>query len=443
MNSESDTARGLWQRAKRHRPTARLLDEVLRHGTLGRILLLHRDELFPRLNAQIDANLSFLFGTSALVLVSHRVKAIVRSAKILDQKRRTHPSQAPQQDRASEIVRELDEVTRQTLVDNVAMEALKLVQGSSALRTLVTNNDPITREDLKRSVGDYSCLDVEPLRTAGFQLMQRILGGKRSKKALRQIAMEVDTLKDFLDIEQFQFTLFGTNLTHYRQLIRALRIPESLWKDAILSLHRDCFLEHVGPLYLWCTHCPESGVLASVRTTQVLRPFQCPGCRRMAHSATALFPANELALAIGLRDGILGGAIGWQLTKRRIPFRHSVNVGGTELDFLVSQGAVNSLIECKMNHQLKERPQFLATLRDNLLQLDAHVRAAQDAGIKLDTAVCVVNHARNQLAGFRRSLEPSRESTVPMKLLSYQDFPQWISKPPFGHGNGRARTSGQ
>ncbi len=47
--------------------------------------------------------------------------------------------------------------------------------------------------------GNYSCLDLEPLRTAGFQLMQRMLGGKRSKKALHQIAMEADTLKDFLD----------------------------------------------------------------------------------------------------------------------------------------------------------------------------------------------------------------------------------------------------
>jgi len=103
-----------------------------------------------------------------------------------------------------------------------------------------------------------------------------------------------------------------------------------------------------------------------------------------------------------------------------------MKVSGTELDFLVAQGPNNCLIECKINHQLKERPQLLATLGENLLQLDAHVRAAQAAGITLNSAVCVVNHTRNRIAALRRSMGACPVSTVPMKLLSYQDFIPWI-----------------
>jgi hypothetical protein len=442
MNND-DQAVQLWQRARRHRPTARLLDEVLLDRACSQILLLHREELFPRIDAELEPNLSFQFGASALVLLSHPLRAITRSTKILDEKRRTHWYQGPRQERASEVVRELDEVTRETLIDNVALESLKLVQSNSALRTLVTQNDPITREDLKRSVGDYSSLALDPLKTAALQLFQRVLSGKRSKKALHQIAIEVDTLKDFLDLERFQLMLVQRSLAHYHQLIRGLRIPESLWKDIILALHSDNFLEHVGPLYLWCTKCPESGVLASVRTTQLLRPLRCPRCGRTAYTATALFPSDALADAIRLRDGMLGAAIGWQLTKKHISFRHSVPVGGTELDFLVSRGPVKCLIECKMNHQLKERPQLLATLRDNVAQLDAHVLAAQSAGINLHSAVCVVNHGRCRLAALRPYMDASQKSTVPMKLMSYEDFLPWISKSPFAQGGRPRRTSGK
>lgn len=429
MNSPgADTAKDLWQRARNHRPTARLFDEVLGDGTLGRILLLHRDELFPRLTAQHDPHLSFQLGTSGLVLLSHCAKEIAHSLKVLDQKRRAHSYQAPRQERASGLVRELDDVTRQTLIDNIALGVLRLIQGSAALRALVTENVPVTREMLKRSVGDYSTLDLEPLQKASFQLIQRVLSGKRSKKVLRQIVMEVDLLKDFFDLERFQFTLFEASFGHYRHLIRRLQIPERRWNEAILALHSDCFLEHVGPLYLWCTRCPESGVLASVRTSQLLRPFRCPRCRRSAFSATALFPADALASAMGLRDGVLGATVGWQLIKRRIPFRHSCNLAGTELDFLVSRRKVECLIECKMNHQFKQPAQILDTLRDNLSQLAVHIRALRMAGIQLNSAVCVVNYTRARLAVLRRSMDLGRTSSVPLKLISYQDFIPWLDK---------------
>lgn len=423
-----DAATQLWRIAQSHRPTSRLLEEVLIDRTLGRILLLHRDELFPRLNAQLDRNLSFLFGTSALLLLSHPLKVILSSMKRLDQKRRAHWFHGPRQSRASEVVREFDDTTRQTLIDNLAVETLKLVQSSPALRALVTQNDPITRDTLKRNLGDYSTLNWAPLRNAGFQFMQRALAGKRSKKALHQIAIEVDALKDFIDIEQFQLLLLGTTLAHYRKLIRGLRIPERLWRETILTLHSEGFLEHVGPLYLWCIRCPESGVLASVRTTQLLRPLRCPRCARASFSATTLFPADTLDLALGLRDGMLGAAIGWEFTKRRIPFRHCLNVGGTEVDFLVPQGLGHHLIECKMNHRIKGRPRLLAALTDNMKQLAAHAHAAQSTGIALHSAVCVVNQPQAQLTALLHLVPPPRQSPVPLGLLSYEEFVPWIRK---------------
>jgi hypothetical protein len=444
VNSEIRvTAEQLWQRARRSRPTAQLLTEVFDEKALGRILLLHRGELFPRLNAQVNSSVSFLFGTSAFILSSHPGTRIVESLRGLAQKQRKHSYQAPRQERASDLVRQIDEVTRQTLIDNVALEALKLVQRSPALRNLVTQDNPISREDLKSAAGDYSCLETEPLKMAGLKLVQRFLGGKRSRRALHQIAIEVDTLADFVDLETFRLQLFLANLAHYRRIIRSLRIRERSWKESILELHRNHFLEHVGPLYLWCTRCPESGVLASVRTTQLLRPLRCPRCGQSAYSSTSLFPANELDLAIKVSDGMLGAAVGWQLTSRRISFQHSLKVGGTEFDFLVSQGQRYSLIECKMNHIFKTPARLAAALKDNLAQLKAHTLVAQSQRIALASAICVVNHPRAQLASLQRLIDPPQESTVPMQLLSYQDFIPWLKKLRPSQRKGRAFISGQ
>ena len=428
MNSnKDDAATQLWRTASTHRPTARLLDEVLRHKTHGRILLLHREELFPRLTAHFDSSLSFTFGTSVLALLSHPAQKLAQSLKILDKKRRSHSYQAPRQERATELVRELDDVTRQTLTDNVALEILKLVQSSSVLRTLVTRGDPVTYESFKQKVGDYSSLNLEPVKTALFQLFQRVLGGQRSKESIHQLAMEVDVLNDFVDADRLQLILLQTSLSHYRRLLRGLRIQEIRWKEAALALHFDHFLEHVGPIRLWCTKCPEAGVSGTVHATQLLKPLRCPRCSRLAQTATTLSPAGALGVAIGLRDGMLGAAIGWQLAKRRISFRHSPNVRGTELDFLASRGPVHCLIECKMNHQLKDRPHLAATLTENLTQLNAHVLAAQSAGISLQSAVCVVNHTPSQLAVLRRLVRPPQQSAVRMQLISYQDFVPWLS----------------
>jgi len=434
LNSPNQTAaQQLWLRARKDRKTARLLEQALLHPTLSRILLLHREELFPRLVARVENGPAFFFGSSAFVLTSDDVDGVARSIKKLDKKSSAYSCQIARRENTADAVRNLDEVTRQTLIDNIPLEILRVVQRNPALCALVTQSEAILYADLKRAVGDYSQLKLDGFNTALLNLFQRVLSGNRSKEVLHQLALEVDTFKDFLDVDRFRVFLLEASLSHYRQLVRTLRIRERLWKKAILDLHFDCLLEHSGPLYLWCIRCPESGVLASVRSTQLLKPFRCPRCGGKAWSATTLFPSGSLNVALRLRDGMLGAAIGWQFCKRRVPFQHSVNVGGTELDFLVDRSDDKVLIECKMNHQLKGNEQMLSALRGNLQQLDAHVRAAQAQGIAISLAVCVVNHSRNRLAQLQRSIGPSSTSTVPTRLLSYQDLRSWMGKVFIGH----------
>ena len=424
---DQTSAQQLWLEAGRDRKIARLLHLALVDPTLSRILLLHREELFPRLTSTVRGGPTFLFGSSSFVLPSHPVDHILRSIRTLNKKQLVHSYPAARREDTSTAVRELDETTRQTLLDNLAIEVLKVIQDSSSLRELINQPNPILFGDFKRAVGDPSQFKLDGFINALTTMFQRVLSGTRSKETLDQLALEVDSLKDFVDVDQIRIILLQTGLAHYRRLVKALRISERLWRDALLSLHRDCFLEHSGPLYLWCIRCPESGVLANVRSTELLKPFRCPRCGRRAWSATTLLPSDSLNTAIRLRDGMLGAAIGWQLCRRRIPFHHSVMMAGTEIDFLVGRGSENILIEAKMNHQLKSRDAMTSALRANLRQLSAHVRAAQSKGISISSAVCVVNHPRTLLRQLQWATG-SPNSTVAEELLSYQDLDRWISR---------------
>jgi hypothetical protein len=103
-------------------------------------------------------------------------------------------------------------------------------------------------------------------------------------------------------------------------------------------------------------------------------------------------------------------------------------MGGTEIDFVAGRNSEKVLIESKMNHQLKGRETMISTLRANLRQLDAHVRAAQSQGISISCAVCVVNHPRNLLAQLQRAISPLPNSPVPAQLLSYEDLNRWMNR---------------
>ncbi len=124
-----------------------------------------------------------------------------------------------------------------------------------------------------------------------------------------------------------------------------------------------------------------------------------------------------------LKDGLLGAAVGWHLTRKGIVFWHALCEKGTEIDFIAQARNGQLLIECKILSILNAK-QLARNIRESLKQLDDHAALLQNEGWELQGSICVVNLTDSDLTFLRRSGFPIGGS--PNRVVSYEQFPRWL-----------------
>jgi len=99
-------------------------------------------------------------------------------------------------------------------------------------------------------------------------------------------------------------------------LLRRRAISESAWRELLLRLIDRGLVAPSASMLLWCRRFPEDGFVASRPFALGTLPPFCPSCGDEAHAIASFMPDGGLLDAMNLKDGLLGAAIGWHLTRR-------------------------------------------------------------------------------------------------------------------------------
>jgi hypothetical protein len=139
---------------------------------------------------------------------------------------------------------------------------------------------------------------------------------------------------------------------------------------------------------------------------------------------TSFAPARGFRDATLLKDGLLGAAIGWHLTRRRIRFHHAHSERGTETDFIAILPDGHLLIECKMLGLSTGAKQLARTLREAAKQLHDHAAVLQAEGWNIRSSACVVNLTDRNVSSLRgNGFLPAAAAE---HLISYEEFRNWL-----------------
>jgi hypothetical protein len=432
MSSSADanrtSIRDLCTQARNDRRFAVVLEACLADPPTSKVLLLHRTELFPRLEVPMEGS-TVTIAAGGLPFLSDAPKHIRRSLKILAGK---YAAYSPQPERIVEGQQRVESVqaaVAEPLQDAFSLAILNTIAANPPLLELVNGPRLIDRPRLRRAVKDYSGIDWSHATELLGETFSALWQADKSRKPVQQLLFHLDALKDVVDLERFKAQIVDWLVTHFQRLLQIRGVSYEEWGGVVLRLHQDAFLEHAGPLYFWCVQCEETGVFGAIQTSVVDRPLFCCKCRRMVPYMAAFYSTGPLTQALELHDGVLAAALAWHLTKEEIAFDHSVKLPDTELDFVLTGNAGNCLIECKMNHLLGADSAIRTTLHTSRNQLRDHLHMAKEQGMTLSQAACIVNLTRQQLDPFIKIMELETDAEfarVGGQILSYEDAAAWI-----------------
>jgi hypothetical protein len=257
-----------------------------------------------------------------------------------------------------------------------------------------------------------------------IQLFEPFLARPKSKKPINRFTLDFTALLRHSQPEISQLGIAFRSAEHFAALLKKRGVSETAWRVVVMALVGRELLAPYTPMFLWCKSCPEDGFIASLPFSLCPLPPLCPGCGQRAHAIASYAPATGFDAAARLKDGLLGAAVGWHLTKRHVRFWHSHDEGGTELDFIAEGRNGTSLIECKMLGVMSSNKQLLRNLRDAAGQLDKHAALLEQRGWKLLESVCVVNLSAHHLNELRR--EAKKSGARLDRLISYEQFTAWF-----------------
>jgi len=393
-------------------------------------MLLHRTELFPRLEIPIEGSM-ITIAAGGLPFLSESPKLIRRSLKDLAGKYAVHSPHPKRMAEAQDRMASAQAAIAESMRDAFALAILNTVAANATLLELVNGPKPIDRPRLRQAVKDYSGIDWSPATALLAEAFSTIFHADKSRKPVQQLLIHIDALKDAVDLERFKAQVVDWLVSHFQRLVQLRGVHHDDWAGLVQQLHEDAFLEHAGPLYFWCTQCEETGVFGTLQTSHIGMDLFCPKCGRRAFYIAAFHSTGGLTQAFELQDGALAAALAWHLTQCDIDFDDGVKLPDAELDFVVKDDAGDRLIECKMNHLLGQEDALLSTLYKNRNQLRDHVLIAKNQGIAFNCAACIVNLTRQQLVPLLKRMEPEPDADfvrVCGQILSFEDAPQWLKQ---------------
>jgi hypothetical protein len=382
------------------------------------MLLLSPVEFFGQMQAKVGKKLSLLFHLTGFPYLSGTLKELSASLQEMAVGQRSHVANSGNAQLTT--IEEWKQANGREALDLLAAAILETVRKNPALRQLATSDEPITNIHTARQVAVYEALDWTAMETL-VQIFEPFLARPKSKKAINRLTLDFTSLLQYLRPEISQLDLVFRSAEHFTALLKKRRVSEAEWRDAVMELVGRDLLTPYMPMFLWCRTYPADGFVASLPFSNGPLPPLCPGCGKWAHAMASYAPASGLDAAVRLKDGVLGAAIGWHLTKRGVRFWHSHQEHGTEVDFIAATGNQHLLIECKMLSATLEDKQLRRNLREAAGQLNSHSVLLEQANWKLRESVCIVNLTERHLHSLRAT---KRESGAPLDLLiSYEQFP--------------------
>ena len=412
----------LWRRCRNDRGMRWLLEGVLssRRPELGRVLLLSPVEFFGQFQARLGPKLSLLFNLTGFSYLSGNLKEISKS---LQRMIAGHAVQSQQSSDAKKAITDWAAANGRQAQDLAVAAILETARRNEPLRVLVKSDLPVTPVRVAQSVPKYETLDWKPVEDL-VQLLEPFLARPRSKKPINRITVNYTALLRHLEPDISQQDVVLRSAQHFVGLLRQRGVGEDEWRN-LLSLLID--LELVSPytsLFLWCRKFPEEGFVASSSLLFGALPPLCPSCGKEAHAMGSFAPDGPLRDAMNLKDGLLGAAVGWHLTRRGIRFWHSHCEQGTEMDFIPIVGGEHLLIECKVLSVSVSAKQLARTIRACLKQLDEHLTLLEQQGWRMRGSASVVNLTEADIESLQRSGFPSSASGN--RLVSYERFSKWL-----------------
>jgi len=420
LHKDADAER-LWKRCRQDADLRWLLEGVLNFRTpaLGRMLLLSPVEFFGQIQAKLGKKLSLLFHLTGFPYLSGSLKELSRS---LQQMAAERPHVASSGN-AQRTIEEWKQANGREALDLLAAAILETVRKNPTLRQLAAADEPITNVHIARQIAAYEGLDWTAMEKL-VQIFEPFVARPKSKKPINRLTLDFTFLLQQLQPEITQLDLALHSAEHFTALLKKRRVSESAWRDAVMMLVRRDLLIPYTPMFLWCRSYPADGFVASLPFSTAPLPPLCPGCGKWAHAMASYAPASGLDAAVRLKDGVLGAAVGWHLTKWGVKFWHSHQERGTEVDFIARIGNQHLLLECKMLSVTVSDKQLRRNLREAADQLNSHIALLEQVNWKLSESVCVVNLTERQLNLLRTS---DRQSSAALDgLISYEQFLAWF-----------------
>ena len=240
--------RDLCDQARQDRRLALLLEACLTDPVASRALLLHRTELFPRLEIPIEGSM-ITIAAGGLPFLSESPKLIRRSLKDLAGKYAAHSSHPERMAEAQDRMASAEAAIAESVRDAFALAILNTVSANPPLLELVNRPRPIDRPRLRQAVKDYSGIDWSPATALLAEAFSALFQTDKSRKPVQQLLIHIDVLKDAVDLDRFKAQVVDWLSAHFHRLLQIRGVHHDDWAGLVQQLHEDRVLEHAGPLY--------------------------------------------------------------------------------------------------------------------------------------------------------------------------------------------------
>jgi hypothetical protein len=220
--------RDLCVHARQDRRFGVLLDACLADPVTSKVLLLHRTELFPRLEVPVEGS-TVTIAAGGLPFLSDTPKQIRRSLKSLASKYAAHSPHPERIAEAQQRVESVETAVAESVRDAFALAVLNTVSANTPLLELVNGPRPIDRPRLRRAVKDYSGIDWSPATSLLGEALSALWQADKSRKPVQQLLFHIDALKDAVDLERFKAQIVEWLVTHFQRLLQIRGVHHEDW----------------------------------------------------------------------------------------------------------------------------------------------------------------------------------------------------------------------
>lgn len=260
-----------------------------------------------------------------------------------------------------------------------------------------------------------------------------------AKRALRSgvisaegVEIGIAEMLKFVDLVGGFAPVFATGHVFVDYLLKIQSIERKEYKQIFTEFYLSKLISSVVSAFV-CMRCQDEPVLltSASRLSPSHLELGCPKCKRKMFGGAIYKPHPLLQAACFHKDGLLGVAVGFLLSDKKIEFSASAHRGRHETDFIVNLGSGSVLLECKMHKQGKDRDAVQGHLVRDLTQAIEHAADLERNSAKPSEVWIVTNYESAPLETLFKQVTKGKASEVKRYHISFvdaSDFPGLLGK---------------